>query len=85
VRFTNWNLGTTELEELIIPAGTMVMDRVHGDRFVTRAVTDQDIADAGSHLAIKDDAGRYTWWIAASCIVLTAFLAFWVGMRRRPK
>lgn len=85
VRFENWRLGITELEELIIPAGTMVMDRVHGDRFVTRDVTDQDIADAGSHSAIKNDAGHYTWWIAVSCIVLTAFLAFWVGMRRSLK
>lgn len=85
VRFSNWSLGTTELDELIIPSGTMVMDRVHGDRFVARTVTDQDIADAGSHTPIKNDADRYTWWIAASCIVLTAFLALLVGIRRSPK
>lgn len=48
--FTAWKLGDVTLEELVIPDGTVVTDRVNGNQFVMRNITDQDVTDATANV-----------------------------------
>lgn len=59
LRFSSWEFGVNSLDELSIPDGTLVTDRVAGSRYVARNVTDQDVSDA-THQKLRTSGSGYS-------------------------
>lgn len=81
LQFSSWRLGTVSFDEVTIPDGTPVEDRMKGSRFVTRKVTGEDVMDA-TGLPTRTGSGMArTILVVFTVVIVCAVAGLWFYRR----